>query len=92
MQTENVTSENRMHEDKQTHIMVMRVTNLKMTVTIAMAATRVLLVLMLMLIHFNGRKEEIPHRGMYAMPPSTTCGSKINKIILRLKTTTGVSM
>ena len=26
MQTENVTSENRMHEDQQTHIMVMRVT------------------------------------------------------------------
>ena len=89
MQTENVTSENRMHEDKQTHIMVMRVTNLKMTVTIAMAATRVLLVLMLMLIRFTGRKEEIPHRGMCAMPPSTTCDSKINKIILHLKTITG---
>ena len=29
MQTENVTSENRMHEDKQTHIMVMRVTKPK---------------------------------------------------------------
>ena len=29
MQTENVTSENRMHEDQQTHIMVMRVTTPK---------------------------------------------------------------
>ena len=60
-----------------------------MTVTIAMAATRVLLIAMLMPICFNGRKDEIPHRGMYAMPPLTTCDSKINKTILHIKTTTG---
>ena len=54
-----------------------------------MAATRVLLIAMLMTICSNGRKDEIPHRGMYAMPPLTTCDSKINKTILHIKTTTG---
>ena len=47
------------------------------------------MIAMLMPICFNGRKDEIPHRGMYAMPPLTTCDSKINKTILHIKTTTG---